>query len=100
MTGKEVGDVIGHAGGERASDAIMVEGHAKEGGGDGVCFYMVLLGKACNKAVKVYTVGVFYPVVVNYEGKKDRVDIVGEHAGLGLVVTVLEEEGCDVFTCV
>jgi len=100
MTGKEVGDVVGHAGGECACCAVMVESHAKEGRGDGVCFDVVLLGKACDKAVKVCTVCIFDTVVVNYEGKINRVDIVGEHAGLGLVVTVLEEEGCDVFICV
>ena len=79
MTGKEVGDVVGHAGDECACRAVMVEGHAKEGRGDGVCFDMVLLGEACYKAVKVCAVGVFDAVVVNYEGKKDSVDIVGEH---------------------
>ena len=43
MTGKEVGDVVGHAGGECACDTVMVEGHAKEGGGDRVSFDVVFL---------------------------------------------------------
>ena len=41
------------------------------------------------------TVSVLDTVVVNYESKMDGVYIVGEHAGLGLVAPVFEEEGSD-----
>ena len=45
------------------------------------------------------TVSVFDAVVVNDQSKKDGVGVVCEHAWLGLVVTVFEEEGSDMFTC-
>ena len=45
------------------------------------------------------TVSVFDAVVVNDQSKKYGVSVVCEHAWLGLVVTVFEEEGSDVFMC-
>ena len=44
------------------------------------------------------TVSVFDAVVVNDQSKKDGVGVVCEHAWLGLVATVFEEEGSDMFT--
>ena len=45
------------------------------------------------------TVSVLDAVVVNDQSEKNGVSVVCEHAWLGLVVTVFEEEGGDVFIC-
>ena len=62
-------------------------------------FDVVFLGRAGDEAVKMDTVSVFDAVVVNDQGKKCGVCVVCEHAWLGLVIAVFEEEGSDVFTC-
>jgi hypothetical protein len=62
-------------------------------------FDVVFLGKACDEAVKVDAVSAFDAVVANDQGKKHGVSVMHEHAWLGLVVSVLEEEGSDVLTC-
>jgi hypothetical protein len=59
MTGKEIGGVVWHAGGECTCNAVVVGGHAKEGSGDGMSFNVVFLGEAGNKAVKMFAVGAF-----------------------------------------
>ena len=43
MAGKQVGNVVGHAGGDSTGDTVVCDGHAKERGGDGVGFYVILL---------------------------------------------------------
>jgi hypothetical protein len=45
------------------------------------------------------TVSVFDAVVVNDQGKKYGVSVMCEHAWLGLVASVLEEEGGGVLMC-
>ena len=99
MAGKQVGNIVGHAGGNSTCSTVVCDGHAKERRGDGMGFDVIFLGQACDEAVKMIAVSVFDAVVVNDQGKKCGVSVVCERAWLGLVVTVLEEEGSDVLTC-
>ena len=56
---------------------------------------MVFGREGVDKAVVVGDVMVFDAVVVNYEGKINGVDGVGEEAGLQLVVAMGQQEGSD-----
>ena len=56
---------------------------------------MVFGREGVDKAVVVGDVMVFDAVVVNYEGKINGVDGVGEEAGLELIVAMGQQEGSD-----
>ena len=43
MAGKQVGNIVGHAGGDSAGNTVMCDGHAKERRGDGMGFDVVFL---------------------------------------------------------
>ena len=92
---EHVGDIGGHGGGDGAGNAVVDDGLTKESVSNGVGFYMVFSGESIYKAVEVGDVTVFDAVVVNYEGKINGVDCVGEEAGLELVVAMGQQEGSD-----
>ena len=62
--GKQVGNLIGRAGGDGACSTAVGDGHAKEGRGDGMGFDVAFLGQASDKTVKMNTVSAFNAVVV------------------------------------
>ena len=92
---EHVGDIGGHGGGDGAGDAVVDDGLTKEGVSNGVGFDVVFGGESIYEAVVVGDVTVFNAVVVNYEGKINGVDGVGEEAGLQLVVAMGQQEGSD-----
>ena len=92
---EHVGNMGGHGGGDGAGDAVVDDGLAKESVSNRVGFDVVFSGEGIDKAVEVGDVVVFYAVVVNYEGKVNGVDGVGEEAGLELVVAMGQQEGSD-----
>ena len=75
---EHIGDIGGHGGGDGTGDAVVDDGLTKESVSNRVGFDMV-----------------FDAVVVNYEGKINGVDGVGEEAGLQLVVAMGQQEGSD-----
>jgi hypothetical protein len=70
MAGKQVGNIVGHAGGNSTCSTAVCDGHAKERRGDGMGFDVIFVGRARDEAVKMDTVSAFDAVVANDQGKK------------------------------
>ena len=90
---EHIGDIGGHGGGDGTGDAVVDDGLTEESVSNRVGFDMVFGGEGIDKAVVMGDVMVFDAVVVNYEGKINGIDGVGEEAGLKLVVAMGQQEG-------
>jgi hypothetical protein len=81
------GDVVGHGKGDQAAVSVMVDSTAKEGGGNGGSFDMIILVEAGDKTIKHISVFILDTKVVYYKAKVDVVSMVGKKTWLYLVIT-------------